>query len=166
MSDFDVKGADDFLKLSKALKEAGQGQMRKELHKRLRKAARDTMPVAEKRLREAMPSGMKKRGGSRQTVRVRTGKDPGISIAVPYGARGKTKLSASNAQRVNSSGEFRHPTYADGKKERKEWRWVNQAVPSGKGWFDDTYMNAAPQIMAEIEKAIESVVDDIVKGAK
>ena len=42
--------------------------------------------------------------------------------------------------------------------------WVNQQVPPG--WFDDVMKAGAPEIRGEVVKAIESVLDDIVKGAK
>ena len=61
---------------------------------------------------------------------------------------------------------FRHPVWADGDKTRKEWAWVNQAVPGAKGWFDKTYMEAAPDIRRQLEAVMGDVLDEIVREAK
>lgn len=157
--DFEVRGADDFLKLSKALKAAGQAELRKKLHKGLREAVKQVMPEAERKLAEQLPYLRGK--AVNQVAQVKTGRDPGVTVGVRFGSRRST-----NARLANSKGVFRHPVFADGDKTRKEWAWVNQPVPGAKGWFDDTYLNAAPEIRRAIEAAMQDVIDEVVRKAK
>lgn len=163
MDDFTVKGAEDFLKLSKALKAAGHTQLRKELHAQMRKAAKAAMPKTQEALAEALPSGLKNRSKVRQVVKVKTGRDAGVTIAVPYGKHGRNGLGASNAHMLNARGQLRHPVYADPDKTSKDWRWVNQSVP-GTGWFDKTLLDEAPALRKALEAAMEAVARTIVKG--
>lgn len=157
-NDFEVTGADQFLRLSKALKEAGHAEMRKSLHKGLRAAVDQVKPKAAAALAEALPSGLKGRGERvKQAVVVKTGADPGVSVVVRYGKAGRG-LGASNAKSINRSGKFRHPVYKTG-------AWAPQDT-SGQAWFDKTYSNAAPEILASLEKALQQVADDIVKKAR
>ena len=160
MADFSVTGADDFLRLSKALKDVGDKEMRKALHKGLRDAVKPVMPDAEKRLADSLPYLNRGKAVS-QVVQVKTGRDPGITVGVRYGSK-----RASNAQLANSKGVFRHPVFADGDKTRKEWRWVNQPVPDAEGWFDKTYQNAAPELRRGLERVLEDVADEIVRKAR
>lgn len=159
MADFEVRGADDFLRLSKALKAAGRTELRKELHKGLREGVKPVLPKAKKKLHDALPTPLAKTAAVRQVVQVKTGRDPGVTIAVRYGSK-----RASNAALANRKGIIRHPVFADDKKTRKEWRWVNQDVPDAKGWFDETYREAAPQMRRALEAALGSVIDKIVRG--
>ncbi len=157
---FEVRGADQFLRLSKALKEAGHADLRKRLHKGLRDAVKQVMPDAERKLAEQLPY-LKRGKAVNQVAQVKTGRDPGITVGVRFGSRRST-----NARLANSKGVFRHPVWADGDKTRKEWAWVNQAVPGAKGWFDKTYMEAAPDIRLQIEAVMGDVLDEIVREAK
>lgn len=163
--DFEIRGAADFLKLSKALKDAGQTQLRKELHAQMRKAAKAAMPKTQKKLEEVLPSGLKNRAKVRQVVRVKTGRNPGVTIAVPYGKRNRSGLGASNAQKLNSQGSIRKPDWPSPDKARNEWHWSNQSI-SGAGWFDQTLLDEAPELRRALEAAMNAVVDQIVRGAK
>jgi hypothetical protein len=156
---FQVNGANDFLRLSKALKEAGEKELRKQLHKGLRDAVKKVMPDAEKKLAENLPYLRGK--AVNQVAQVKTGRDPGVTVGVRYGSRRST-----NARLANSKGVFRHPVYADGEKTRKQWRWVDQSVPGAKGWFDQTYLNAAPEIRRAIEVVMGDLINEIVRKAK
>lgn len=154
-----MNGANDFLRLSKALKEAGEKELRKQLHKGLRDAVKKVMPDAERKLAEHLPYLRGK--AVNQVAQVKTGRDPGVTVGVRYGSRRST-----NARLANSKGVVRHPVFADGEKTRKEWAWVNQAVPGAKGWFDQTYLNAAPEIRRAIEAAMQNVIDEVARRAK
>ena len=160
MSDFEVRGAEQFLQLSKALKAAGETELRKKLHKGLRDAVKQVMPEAEQKLAEQLPY-LKRGKAVNQVVLVKTGRDPGVTVGMRYGSRRST-----NARLANSKGVFRHPVFADGEKTRKEWRWVDQPVPGAKGWFDKTYLNAAPKVRKHIEDAMQDVIDEVVRRAK
>jgi hypothetical protein len=158
--DFEIHGAAQFLRLSKALKDAGQTGLRKELNKGIRDGVKPLVPKAAQKLSEGLPNAISGKP-VRQTVQVRTGRDPGVRVVVRYGSK-----RASNAKLANREGRIRHPVFADGEKTRKEWRWVNQDVPNAKGWFDETYTDAAPDLRRAIEAAMEAVAERIVREAK
>lgn len=152
MTDFDITGADDFLRLSKALKAAGRTEMRKELHKGLRVAAKPLIPKARAEALARLPQ----RGGlARQVakeparVQVRTGRTPGVRIVV-----GKKRGGARQANR----GFIRHPVFGNRNV------WVSQKVPPG--WFDDPMRASAPAIRRDLADAIEAVAAQVVREAK
>jgi hypothetical protein len=159
VNDFEVRGAQQFLDLSKALKAAGDKPMRQALTAGMRKAVKPAMKQAQRRLKDGLPYGGRGNAAS-QTVQVKTGRDPGVSVVVKYGSK-----RASNAHLANTKGRIRHPVFADGEKPRKDWRWVNQEVPGLKGWFDETYRDAAPEIRKALEKAMEDIAQMIVAQA-
>lgn len=148
------RAANNFLKASKALKAAGESQLRKELHGSVRKAARPLIPRARAAARAQLP----KRGGLAKAVasspmraQVLTGRNKyGVRIAV-----GKNRRAGA---RDTNRGRIRHPLF--GNRER----WYSQQTP--KGWFDDTMRAAAPPIRREVEKAIQKSLDDIARRGR
>lgn len=160
MSDVKVTGADDFLRLSKALKAAGRGELRKELNRGIKTAAKPLGEKAQDALEAAVPASLARRAGkTKHTVAVKTGRDPGVTIGVPYGKRG-TGIGASNAQLLNRAGQIRHPLYGN----RDAWFSTN--VPEAQGWFDEAMRRNAPDVQAEVEKAMQAIIDKIVRDAK
>lgn len=150
--DFEVRGADQFLALSKALKHAGRTELRKELNKRMRDGAKPLIPKARAEALSRLPQ----RGGlakqiSKEPARVqtRTGKDPGVRIVV-----GKKRGGARAANR----GWIRHPVFGNREK------WVDQKVTPG--WFDEPMQASAPDIRQALQQAIEEVADKIVREAR
>lgn len=147
--DFRVRGADDFLRLSKALKAAGRTELRKDLHKGLRKAAKPLIPKARAEARSRLPQ----RGGlaaqiakEPARVQVRTGKDPGIRILI-----GKKRGGA----RAANQGRIRHPVFGNPEV------WVDQQVKPG--WFDDTMKGAAPAIRRDLLRAMEDTAGQVIR---
>lgn len=157
MSDFEVRGADEFLRLSKALKAAGQGQLRKDLNAAMKRAAKPLIADARQAAREAFP----KKGGLNESVArktkfrvvTRTGDNPGISIGAP-----RKNVTAYLA---NRDGRFRHPVHADPTKTRKQWKWVTQ--PGPRGWFDDAMRGEAPKVRPALEQALEDMAQRIIR---
>lgn len=157
------KGADEFFRLSKALKESGQKEVRKQLHKGMRDAAKPLVAEAKKAAAEApIPA----RGGLRARIarttfraQVRTGATTaGVRITAP-GKFVTVKL-------LNRYGRVRHPVHADPSKTRREWAWVNQEVPEAKGWFDDAMREHAPEVRDDVVKAMRAVPARIARAAK
>lgn len=145
--DFTVTGADDFYRLSKALKAAGRGDLRKELNKALRNA---TKPLIRK-TRQAALDKLPQRGGlarsiakAPQRVQVRTGQQTAGVRIVGKGAS-------------LDRGRFRHPVF--GNREV----FVEQTVEPG--WFSETLAAGAPEVRPEIEQALESIAQQIVREA-
>lgn len=159
-NNFEVNGAEQFFRLSKALKAAGRVELRKELNKELRRAAKPLVG----RTRQAALTELPKRGGlaalvarEPQRVQVRTGAaTAGVRIVV-----GKRR---GGAQSTNA-GVVRHPVFARSDQTRKEWKWVSQKVPGG--WFDRTLERDAPVIaLPALEAAINRVAQQVVNEAR
>ena len=153
VADVTLTGVEGFTSLSKALKGAGSGAMRKELNKRLKAEAKPVIEESRAEARRTLPQ----RGGyallvarAPQRVQVRTGaKTAGVRVVV---ARDK-----SSARRANR-GVIRHPVF--GNREV----WVDQPLGTS-GWFDTPAEAALPRMREAAEKAMQSIVDDIVRGA-
>lgn len=147
--DFQVTGADQFLRLSKALKHAGRTQLRKDLNSGMRQAAKGLIP---KTRAAALDGRLPDAGGlaqrvakAPQRVSVKTGRDPGVSIVA--GKRG-------SGARAADAGVVRHPVFG-----RKQY--VNQSVQPG--WFTDTLRRSAPDVLPALEQAISDVMDRVVR---
>ena len=171
-------GADDFLRLSKALKAAGEKELRKELHKSIRDAAK---PISAD-LKDAARRDLPKRGGlnehvakSRVRIATRTGRVAGVDVVFPQRQPGYVE------------GSIRHPVFAkkdrvqSSKSKRKDGtaarysrvrigangddrvRWVRQNVDGD--WFDGTLRDSQPIIAKHIQEAIENMVERIAGSA-
>ena len=146
MDDLSVRGAEDFLALSKRLKATGQGELRKELNKGLRQAAKPLIP----RVRAAFRSDLPARGGlgafmARKPARVavKTGRDPGVSVVV------------SKVDPRLDQGRLSHPVFG-----RRPT--VVQRVKAGT--FSDTLQGEGPAIRDDLLAVLEDVADRAVRG--
>lgn len=159
MSSAQVRGTEDFIRLSKALKAAGRSELRKELNKGLRRAAKPLIAQTRAAALEKLP----KAGGlnelvakTPQRVQVRTGaKTAGVRIVVVQ--------SRSGARRANR-GVLRHPVFADTTKPRDEWTWVDQKVNSD--WFDGPLREGAPLVVPQLTVAMQAIADRVVRGVR
>lgn len=141
MSDITVRGAEEFLALSKRMKAAGQGELRKELNKALKAAVKPLTPKT-----RAAASRLPQRGGlaalvakEPQTVQVRTGAaTAGVRLVV-----GKRRGVARQAD----EGTIRHPVFG-----RKPF--VAQRVRPG--WFTET----AEDNFTDIQDGVVEVLED------
>lgn len=153
MNDFEIRGADDFLRLSKALKEAGHGELRKELTAGMRQAAKPLIAQSRQEALRRLPKGgglAKQASKVPQRVQVRTGvATAGVRIAV--GTKGGVARAANR-------GLIRHPVFGN------RDVWVDQHVPAG--WFDDTMRAGAPVVRPELEAAIDRMAEKIVREVK
>lgn len=148
MADFEVTGADQFLALSKALKAAGQADLRKELNKGLRDAAQELIPLAREEARAVLPSsgGLNERvARARMRVKVSTGRDPGVSIVA-----GRPGSGARGAE----FGRIRHPVFGNREK------WVTQTVPAK--WLTGTVSRSRHVVIPKLEEALERVARKVV----
>lgn len=171
--DFTVRGAEQFLALSKALKAAGHKEMRKELNKAVKAAAKPVIKDVKAAAERDLPHGgglNKRMAKARTVIKTKTGRDPGVSVAMP----GK--------QAGYNDGVIRHPVFAKkGREQSKNSRrkdgtvakyrdrkgreavWVTQKINGD--WFDGTVEKSAPRVRPEIEKAIESIAEKVIREA-
>jgi hypothetical protein len=154
-----VKGTSDFVKLSKALKEAGEKGLRKELHKTVQSAAKPLIPKIRAAAREVPGSGGigAHYGKKSYRAQTRTGqKSAGVRIVGP-----KTD------PRVDAQGRVAHPVFGrKGKAANGGKNTVVQKVPAIQGFFSETLEGSAPQIRADFVQAFNDFTDRIVRGAR
>jgi hypothetical protein len=144
-----VGGADDFLKLSKALKAAGQGELRKALNKTMKDAAKPLIPKVRAAARDSLPktNGLNERMARKPyRVQVRTGATTaGVRIV-------GTKLDP----RINNEGRIFHPVFG-----RKPG--VVQQVPGAVGYFDKTLSESGPAIRDDLTKALDDFAGTLIR---
>jgi hypothetical protein len=145
-----ITGADDFFKLSKALKAAGQGGLRKELSRAVSQAAKPLIPKVRESARE--------RGPKKNKLNERLAKKP---------YRAQTRTGAQTAgvgtkvdPRINSQGRIAHPVFG------RPGSTVVQFDPDLKGYFDDPLRASAPQVRADVVAVLEQFADRIVREAR
>lgn len=140
-----VTGADKLERLSKALRDAADKDLKKELGKGVRRAVRP--------MRETFKAGalgfLPFRGGLAEEVadgmrfrtKIRTG---GSSV----GVRVVAALPGHDLAAMNR-GRLAHPVYGNRRV------WVNQQIRPD--WWDDSGLTAAPAVRVELVKAIDEV---------
>lgn len=153
-NNIDIRNAEQFSRFGKALKQAGETDLRKELTAGIRKGAKPLVPKAKAAARAKLP----KAGGLNDLVAkepyriaVKTGRTPGVSIVV-----GKKRGGAQATNR----GVVRHPVYGN------KSVYVNQPVPQAEGWFDDEMTKEAPSVLPDIEQAVQRVIDEVVRRGR
>jgi hypothetical protein len=140
----DVRGVDDFARLSRALKDAANKDLQRELNKGLNEAAKPFKQA----VRESARRRLSRRGGLNETVaksRISVRKSAKTGIRVQAGGR-RSQLDRINAGRV------RHPVFGGD-------AWVDQAVTPG--FWDEPARELGPQVVAEGRKALDRVADQI-----
>lgn len=143
MADLQIKGAEKFSEVAKALKQAGDKELRKELYSSLNRAAKPMITEAKKSADAKLPKsgGLNKRvAKARISVRRRAGGRPSVKIV----ASGMSQLGLINRGRV------RHLVYGRAP-------MVDQAIPEAKDWFTDPMQAGAQQVRREIVKALDAV---------
>lgn len=141
-----TKGANDFLALSRRLKEAGETGLRNELNKTMRNAAKPLIPKVREAARKSLPTA----GGLNERIarkpyraQTRTGeKTAGVRIV-------GTKVDP----RINESGRIAHPVFG------RPRSTVVQVDAGSKGYFSDTLRESGP----EVRKAVVGALSDFAK---
>lgn len=146
---FSVRGANDFLAVSKKLKAAGEGGLRKEFHKAIQQAAKPLVPKVREAARRDLPKG----GGlneriARKPMRVQTrtgAKTAGVRI-----------VGSKVDPRINQ-GRVYHPVFG-------HKPGVVQQVPEAAGYFDETLRDASPEVQAEVREVLTDWTLRIIRG--
>lgn len=150
MGNFEVRGAEKFERVAKALKQAGDKDLRKELYAGLNRATKPLRGEAKKSAGANLPraGGLNKRvARARFSTRRRTGKNAGITIV----AKGMDQLA------LMDRGFVRHPVYGNRR------RWVVQPIPDAEGWFSKPMEDGKPQAQREIVKSLDDVAKKLAK---
>lgn len=139
--DVSVTGADDFLALSRRMKEAGESGLRKELHKAMTAAAKPLIP----KVRAAAAANLPQRGGlarsvSRKPVRAQT--RTGNQTA-------GVRIVAAKVDPRLDEGRLAHPVFG------RPNSTVVQQVPGAVGYFSKTLENEGPQVRDTLIEVLE-----------
>jgi hypothetical protein len=136
-----AQGADAFLALSKRLKEAGEAEIRKELHKAVRNAGKPLIPKVRAAALRELPSA----GGLNQRI----AKKPYRSQARTGAKTAGLRITGGKVDpRINNQGRIAHPVFGRPKST------VVQTFPEARGYFDETLRGEAPQIREEITEVL------------
>ncbi|MEI4273928.1 hypothetical protein TEK04_19580 [Klenkia sp. LSe6-5] len=148
------KGAEDFVALSKAMKAAGQTELRKELHRAVRQAAKPVIPKVRAAARSKLPArGGLNRRVARKPLRaaVLTGSGSTVGVRIVQG---------KSDRRLNDSGRLAHPTFG------RPRSTVVQQVPGAVGFFDQTIRGQAPKIRADIADVLVDFRDRLAAAVR
>lgn len=141
-----VVGAEDLAAVAKALRQAGDKDLRKELYRGLRRAAKPLIADTREHALQLLPKSgglNRKVAHSKFKVSIRGGgRNPGIRITA-------TGLD----RRIDTEGRLRHPVYGN------RTTWVLQQVP--KGWFTAPMEAGAPAVRQELVAVIERIAKQV-----
>lgn len=154
MADFRVEGADQLVRLGRRLRDAGQGDVLKELTKALKAGVKPLVPKVRAQARARLPQ----RGGLAARVArapMRTTARAGnttsrVGIVVPGKKRG---IAAVQTDR----GFVRHPVFGTR-------TFVRQEVPGAAGWFSKTVEDEAPKVRGELAQVLDRYARRISRG--
>ena len=140
-----ANGAEEFAKLARDLRAAGDKDLRKELYRGLNRATKGLKDAAKDSARRTLPQG----GGladrvarARFSTRARAGRSPSIRIVAKDSKGRPVDLYALD------QGTVRHPTFG-----RRPW--VAQRVDPG--WFTEPMERGAGDARRHIEAAVAEV---------
>lgn len=140
--DVRVSGANELAALTRRLKEAGEGGLKRDMLRGIRQGAKPLIEAA----RQSALDNLPQRGGLAQqvaethfAVRTRTsGGNPGVRIVGP----------STRHLKDMDRGKLRHPVFGH------DDRWVTQAIKPG--WWTDALNAHAP----EVRVALIAVLDE------
>lgn len=145
MIDLKIKGGDQLDDLARALREAGDKALKRELFKGMNRATKPLKAAAQKEAAARLP----KSGGlaarvakARISTKTSTGKNVSVSLTCKDGAAATT-----------DRGFVMHPVYGN------KSAWVRQSVDPG--WFTDTMRENAELVRKELIEAMDAVADQI-----
>lgn len=149
MTRVEIRGAEQFDRLARRLREAGDKDLRRELYAALNRSTKPVRGQVKANARAILPQ----RGGAARlvarssvTTRGKAGKHPSVRIVAKNGI---------NLYAVNR-GILRHPLFG----RRKHW----YTTPVQPGWFTDPIERAKPHIQRELIEAMHDIAVKITRG--
>jgi hypothetical protein len=151
-----VNGADEFARLSRQLKEAGQKGLQREFTQAISRSVKPLKAELPASARTHLP----RRGGLAERV-------AGSRIGFTRRTSGRgvgLRVQAKNAYHLAQmdKGFVRHPVFKRRGEESRSFVWVTQRVIPG--WFTDPTDAAAPRIRREVLRAMDDVARKINAG--
>jgi hypothetical protein len=152
--------ATEFEALARALKDAGETELRRELYKALNDAAKPVIRNIRAGLGDYMPDRYAAvlDADLKLTVSKRTGTNPGVTLlgraAAGYGPGSRRSLTGRKVKRVNA-GLLTHPVFGN----REVWRTQTDGMKPG--FFDAPVARSGPEVRRQIVAALHRVIGKI-----
>lgn len=147
MGDFQISGAEQFLRVSKALKEQGDKGLKRELNKQLKAAVQPMKSTVLEHIEQYLPSGYAPVMAGR--LQVSTAQSARTGLRLAFYAQGRRKRRYI---RAIDDGTLRHPVY--GNREA----WVNQRVKPG---FVSDVLKESDVPFEAIQQAVRNTISKI-----
>lgn len=143
--------AQEFLRVSRILKNAGEADLRKQFHKTVRDAAKPLIP----KVRESARA----KGPKKNRLNERLAKNP-------YRVQTRTGVSTAGVRivgtkvdpRINAQGRIAHPVFG------RPGSTVVQFDPQLKGYFDEPLQAAGPEVQKAVVDAMTDFTRSILRG--
>lgn len=157
-----IEGTEEWRRCAAHLRDAGDKDLMKGVRKSIRDLAKPLGKFVLERGAESMPSSGGLRARIVETGRVGStagtaGKNPKIVINLRA-----PKVGGASVGVIDSRGIVRHPVYAGGGKDRKEWAWVAQNVEQGT--FTRAFEGEADEVARGVLDAVQDVLDSAARG--
>lgn len=144
MASIEIRGGEQFTALAARIRKA-EGELQPELYDALDRAA----PPLERAATRSAVANLPRRGGLNAVVAAAGMSHQRRAGGIRIVARGITQL------RLTNDGAVRHPVYGN------PGTWVGQLIPKAKDWFDKPIRDGAPQVRAELKKALDKIARKI-----
>jgi hypothetical protein len=143
-------GSAELLRISRALREAGNGAAMRHVAGAMRDAARPLPLYTARAALEQLPH----RGGLARRVA-----DERVSVSVRTGANtaGVSLVMRHHDAAVTDLGYVRHPTFGHAP-------WRTESIPRARGWWSDTLAQHSDEITPYIWRAMQQVAAAIQRG--
>lgn len=148
----EVRGGDELARLGRRLKQAGAGELRRELLREIRKTVKPTVAKIPAEARDILP----RRGG---LADIYAGHK--ISVRSNLSERRASVMILSNSPgrlRDVNNGRLRHPLFGD------RSQWFPQRVPIG--WFSQPIREDAPRIQLAVRRVMSDISSKISRSTK
>lgn len=139
--------------IGQALKEYGEGGMRRELIGGMRLGA---MPLVDA-VHNAALTQLPKAGGLNRQV---AGQRVTVSVSLARAAGVRLKTTAPDTQ-MTDSGFVRHPSIGYMGYDRSYWQWVTQEIPEAKGWWTNTLERKSVEVTPFLDAVLRKIAADI-----
>ena len=142
-----IEGADKFGKLAKALRQAGDKELRKELYSGLNRSVKPLTEAVKKGTASYFPRryAFELAKYLRVRARRRAGKNPAIFLV----GKAKTKQGKERDLASLNRGRLRHPLFGNRR------YWYDQSIPAN--WWDDPLLENAEQVREDIVNVLDEI---------
>mgnify|MGYP003389888735 CR=1 FL=1 len=153
MADMVIRGAERFATLSRALRQLGDKELRRELYAGINRSAKPLTEQVKASTDQFLPTryaAVLSRSLKVKTRR-RAGRDPAIYLV----ATARSAGGATRDIRSLNRGRLRHPLFGN-----RRW-WYNQRVRPD--WWNDPLLRGAPAVRDELLRVMEDVARKVVQ---